>query len=61
MDPLPPLNKVFSMVIQHECQGNFPSSDESKISLNAAKFKGNYKAGARVCTYCGKDNHTVDN
>jgi hypothetical protein len=61
MDPLPPLNKVFSMVIQHERQGNFPSSDESKILLNAAKSKGNSKAGARVCTYCGRDNHTVDN
>jgi hypothetical protein len=61
MDPLPPLNKVFSMVIQPERQGNFPSSDESKILLNAAKFKANSKVGARVCTFCGKDNHTVDN
>jgi hypothetical protein len=61
MDPLPPLNKVFSMVIQHERQGNFPSIDESKILLNAAKSKANSKAGTRVCTYCGKDNHTVDN
>ncbi|KAK2406745.1 putative mitochondrial protein [Trifolium repens] len=61
MDPLPPLNKVFSMVIQHERQGNFPSSDDSKILLNAAKSMANPKAGARVCTYCGKDNHTIDN
>ncbi|KAK2366337.1 hypothetical protein QL285_079730 [Trifolium repens] len=49
------------MVIQHERQGNFPSSDESKILLNAAKFRGNSKADARVCTYCGNDNHIVDN
>ncbi|KAK2451363.1 hypothetical protein QL285_010424 [Trifolium repens] len=61
MDPLPPLNKVFSMVIQHERQGNFPSSDDSKILLNAAKSKVNPKVVARVCTYCGKDNHTIDN
>jgi hypothetical protein len=61
MDPLPPLNKVFSMVIQHERQGNFPSIDESKILLKAAIFKGYSKVVARVCTYCGKDNHTVDN
>jgi hypothetical protein len=39
MDPLPPLNKVFSMVIQHERQGNFASNDDSKILLNAAKSK----------------------
>ncbi|KAK2451623.1 putative mitochondrial protein [Trifolium repens] len=61
MDPLPPLNKVFSMVIQHERQGNFPSNDDSKILLNAAKFKANSKSGTRVCTFCGRDNHTVDN
>jgi hypothetical protein len=61
MDPLPPLNKVFSMVIQHKRQGNFSSNDESKILLNAAKFRGNSKAGARVCTYWGKDNHIVHN
>ncbi|GAU25332.1 hypothetical protein TSUD_375950 [Trifolium subterraneum] len=40
IDPLPPLNKVFSMVLQHERQGNFYPSDESKALLNAAKSKG---------------------
>jgi hypothetical protein len=33
MDPLPPLNKVFSMVIQHERQGNFASSTTTKKGL----------------------------
>jgi hypothetical protein len=60
MDPLPPLNKVFSMVLQHERQGNFYPSDESKVLLNAAKSKG-FSSKARVCTFCGKDNHIVDN
>jgi hypothetical protein len=60
MDPLPPLNKVFSMVLQHERQGNFSSSDESKVLLNAAKSKG-FSSKARICTFCGKDNHIVDN
>jgi hypothetical protein len=60
MDPLPPLNKVFSMVLQHEYQGNFYPSDESKVLLNAVKSKG-FSSKARVCTFCGKDNHIVDN
>ncbi|PNX57064.1 hypothetical protein L195_g050209, partial [Trifolium pratense] len=37
MEPLPPINKVFSLVIQHERQGNFSEVDDSKILVNAAK------------------------
>ncbi|MCI70291.1 hypothetical protein A2U01_0091554, partial [Trifolium medium] len=35
----------------------------SKTLLNAAKFKGSFtsKNSTRVCTFCGKDNHIVDN
>ncbi|KAK2371611.1 hypothetical protein QL285_084537 [Trifolium repens] len=62
MDPLPPLNKVFSMVLQHERQSNLPSLDDSKALINAAKTGKNHSGGAkRVCSFCGKDNHTVDN
>ncbi|GAU46985.1 hypothetical protein TSUD_403190 [Trifolium subterraneum] len=63
MDPLPTMNKVFSMVIQHERQGNFPLLDESKISINAAKFgkPSSSKSSSRGCSYCGKDNHVVEN
>ncbi|GAU30899.1 hypothetical protein TSUD_381130 [Trifolium subterraneum] len=63
MDPLPTMNKVFSMVIQHERQGNFPLIDESKISINAAKFgkPSSSKSSSRGCSYCGKDNHVVEN
>jgi hypothetical protein len=60
MDPLPPLNKVFSMVLQHERQGNFYPSDESKAILYAAKSR-SFPFKARVCTFCGKDNHIADN
>jgi hypothetical protein len=62
LDPLPPLNKVFSMVLQHERQGGFAPSDDSPISINAARFKGNGSKSSsnRVCTFCGRDNHTVD-
>jgi hypothetical protein len=63
IDPLPPLNKVFSMVLQHERQGNFYPSDESKALLNAARSKGfpSSKASVCICTLCGKDNHIVEN
>ncbi|KAK2448054.1 hypothetical protein QL285_007356 [Trifolium repens] len=78
MEPLPPINKVFSMVIQHERQ--FASSqsaldlDESKALVNASDARRSYGAGRgkgsygnnnkksnRYCTFCGKDNHIVDN
>ncbi|GAU44958.1 hypothetical protein TSUD_28930 [Trifolium subterraneum] len=62
MEPLPTLNKVFSMVIQHERQGHFPLVDESKISVNATKYsKPSGSKTSRGCSYCGKDNHVVEN
>jgi hypothetical protein len=78
MDPLPPLNKVFSMVIQHERQFVASNSglefEDSKVSVNASdsrrsqgRGKGGYNGQSnsgskkRYCTYCGQDNHIVDN
>jgi hypothetical protein len=63
MEPLPPLNKVFSMILQHEKQGNFASSDDSNALINAARsrFATPSKSPPKVCTFCGRDNHTVDN
>jgi hypothetical protein len=72
MEPLPSLNKIFSMVIQHERQGNFPVSEHSKALINSANSRvsnpkssksgyGSTSSAKRVCTFCGKDNHTVDN
>ncbi|PNX79048.1 hypothetical protein L195_g035031 [Trifolium pratense] len=62
MDPLPPMREVFSMVIQHECQGNFSNLDDSSALINAARFgKGvSSQKSSRVCTYCGMSNHIVD-
>ncbi|PNY12985.1 retrovirus-related Pol polyprotein from transposon TNT 1-94 [Trifolium pratense] len=64
MDPLPPINKVFSLVIHHERQSNFSEIDDSKILVNAAKngkFASSSKPSTRNCSYCGKDNHVVEN
>jgi hypothetical protein len=79
MDPLPPINKVFSMVLQHERQFASVNScldvEEPKISVNASysrrpqgRGRGSYGGSIgqnssmkRYCTYCGKDNHIVEN
>jgi hypothetical protein len=68
MDPLPNMNKIFSMVIQHERQLQLTiPNDESHTLINALDSKkfvarnNSFKHGARVCTFCGKTNHTVEN
>jgi hypothetical protein len=65
MEPLPPINKVFSMVLQHERQGNFSSLDDSNALVNAARFGKSHSSASskpsRLCSFCGKDNHTVEN
>jgi hypothetical protein len=65
MEPLPPLNKVFSMVLQHERQSTLPSLNDSKALINAARSsKSSSSTGSksnRICSFCGKDNHTIEN
>ncbi|MCH84913.1 retrovirus-related pol polyprotein from transposon TNT 1-94, partial [Trifolium medium] len=69
IDPLPSMNRIFSMVLQHERHGNFGSMDESKVLINFAdskrpphkNFKGNQSyQGKKHCTYCDKPGHTVE-
>jgi hypothetical protein len=73
LDPLPPMTKIFSMVLQHERQGNFGVVDESKVLVNAVDSKKPYNRGGarsnsqssrgkdnRHCTYCDRSGHTVE-
>lgn len=74
MDPLPNLNRIFSMVIQHERQGNISVvNEDSNALINATdgrrfvqgKGKGYAQnTGGRysnkICSYCGKSGHTVE-
>lgn len=55
MDPLPPISKVFSYVVQQERQ--FVNSNMLGSMINAA----NTSSGSNSCSYCGKDNPTVKN
>lgn len=71
MDPLPNINRIFSMVIQHERQ--YLSNDDAKILANSPAYKrsqgrakGSYSSNysgrnsGKVCSHCGKDGHIVD-
>jgi hypothetical protein len=53
------------MVLQHERQGNLSSLDDSKALVNAARSGKSYSSASskpsRLCSFCGKDNHTVEN
>ena len=58
MDPLPNIAKVFSYVVQQERQIN---SNELMGSMSLINAAGNNSSNSRPsCTYCGKDNHTID-
>jgi hypothetical protein len=73
IDPLPSLNKVYSLVIQEESNHapilSLPS-DESNVLVNATDSKkpygrgrgsyGNQKNSSRHCTFCNRSNHTID-
>jgi len=68
------MNKIFSMVLQHERQGNFAHASEDSVLINYAdsrKFKSNNsiksysqgsnsKNGVCVCTFYGRNNHIVE-
>lgn len=71
MDPLPTMNKIFSMVFQHERQDNFLIYDDSQVSINFVGFnKSNFKPSnsnfqqhiskLKVCTHYGRIGHTME-
>jgi hypothetical protein len=75
LDPLPLINRVFSMVIQHERQqvGSSLPTDEPNLFVNAAyKTRSGGSPGpsgapptrtgasTKQCTYCHRSGHTVE-
>jgi hypothetical protein len=72
MDPLPTLNKVYSLVVQEESNHKsltVAGIDDSPLLANAADARKQSNRGKgvapsknsnRVCTFCGKNNHTVE-
>jgi hypothetical protein len=72
MDPLPTLNKVYSLVVQEESNHKsliVVETDDSPLLANAADARKQPNRGKgiasgknsnRVCTFCGKNNHTVE-
>lgn len=75
MDPLPSINKVYSMVVQEESNNTpLPSvpMEDTSILVNASDARKPYGRGkspsgsaqskgtSRYCTFCHGNNHTVD-
>jgi len=76
MEPLPSINKVYSLVVQEESNNSSittsPSIEDSNILVNASEARkpfgrgkpttGSYppKNNSKYCTFCHKTNHTVD-
>ncbi|MCH84099.1 integrase catalytic region, partial [Trifolium medium] len=70
MDPLPPLNKVYSLVVQEE--NNHPPVaivEDSTSLINAAQrslnrgksaYNGGGKNNSKYCTFCHRNNHVVE-
>ena len=68
-DPFPPINKVFSLVVQEERQRGLTSSSLSESASfavhagNSANFKGKYdnmQIDKPACSHCGYIGHTID-
>ena len=72
MDPLPSINKVYSLVVQEESnntQITFPAPiDDSNILVNAADTTRSYGCGknnfggkgSTYCSFCNRTNHIVE-
>ena len=75
MDPLPSINKVYSMVIQEESNNvtrtPLVSTEDSSILVNASDARKPFQRGklsgasqsknnSRYCTFCHINNHTVE-
>lgn len=72
LDPLPSLNKVYSLVVQEESNhASIPSlsvTDDTSIQVNASDTRRPQGRGksysqnkpSRFCTFCNRTNHTVD-
>lgn len=63
MDPLLDINRVFSMVLQHEQHSGSSPMADSQAFVNATEHRRSsthWKGSGKICSFCGKDSHTVD-
>lgn len=66
MDPIPTVDRAFSMVIQFERQNLLLSdNDEDQVTMNVVDGRRSYGRGCgnynnKMCTYCGKFGHTIE-
>ncbi|CAL1369473.1 unnamed protein product [Linum trigynum] len=63
MDPLPPINKVFSTIVQFERQNRISttvSSNPLACAVQNNQYKGHNQSKRPVCSFCGLTGHTID-
>ena len=63
MDPLSDINKVYSLVAQHERRTNPDLTDDSQAFVNATDSTKSFYKGkgfVKICDYCGRTGHTKD-
>ena len=72
MDPLPAINRIFSMVVQQERQLTLSSPTEPNAFVNVTNhsFSGKGRsfgppsavkgASTKKCSYCHRPGHTID-
>lgn len=73
LDPLPSLDRVFSMILQQERQlhvgvlptpiaftAQAPSNTSQGRSKAPFRFNSIKQGHARLCTHCNRTNHTID-
>jgi hypothetical protein len=72
LDPLPSLNKVFSLVVQEESNNvytpSLPSLEEGSVLVNASDTRrpqgrgrgSSNKSSGRYCSFCNRYNHTIE-
>ena len=72
MDPLPSVNRIFSMVIQHERQllssvglpddhqVLFNSTETRRLPTGRGRGSGGRGTSQKICTYCGRSGHTIE-
>ncbi|CAL1409609.1 unnamed protein product [Linum trigynum] len=63
MDPLPPINKVFSTIVQFERQNRVSiaaNSNPLACAVQNTQFKAHSQSKRPICSFCGLTGHTVD-
>ncbi|KAK4286012.1 hypothetical protein QN277_002630 [Acacia crassicarpa] len=62
LDPLPPITRVFSLIVQQEREMRIPlvSPESSVLMAKGSRFPNHPSSKPKLCSYCGKPRHTEE-